>query len=63
MSDRYISVLDNTEVELVGRDEESGWPIVEWITGNGTSYITTVDPFMFDEQFTPYVEGNYDNPI
>lgn len=63
MRDRYISVLDNTQVELVGRDEDSGWPVVEWITGNGSSYIVAVDPFMFDSQFTPFQEGIHDNPI
>jgi hypothetical protein len=48
-----LDLKSGSEVTLLGTDEDSGWPIVEWTDGNGINRITTVDQATFDEFFTP----------
>jgi len=43
-------------VTLAGYDEESAWPLIEWTDGSGSARITTIDPVMFAEFFTPVIE-------
>ena len=42
-----------TLVTLLGYDEDSAWPLVEWVDGAGTTRITTIDPVIFAEYFEP----------
>jgi len=57
---RYVThdldIADGTNVILVGYDEESAWPLVEWIDGHGTTRITTIDPVIFAEFFDPVIK-------
>ena len=42
-----------TLVSLIGYDEESTWPMAEWIDAEGTTRVTTIDPVIFAEYFVP----------
>lgn len=46
-----LDLKDGQEVELVGLDEDSDWPIIEWTDGVGINRRTTVDPETFAEHF------------
>jgi hypothetical protein len=48
-------MLNGTLVTLIGYDEDSVWPMVEWVDGYGTIRITTIDPVIFAEYFEPIV--------
>ncbi len=51
-----LDLANGTHVILTGYDEESAWPLVEWIDGKGTTRITTIDPVIFAEYFNPVIE-------
>ena len=42
-----------TMVTLIGYDEDSAWPMAEWVDGQGTTRVTTIDPVIFAEYFIP----------
>jgi hypothetical protein len=46
-------MTSGTLVTLLGYDEDSVWPMVEWVDGHGTTRITTIDPVIFAEYFEP----------
>ena len=48
-----LDLKDGQEVTFLQNDEDSGWPIIEWIDGVGINRITTVDPAMFEASFHP----------
>jgi hypothetical protein len=48
---RELDLRNLQEVTLLDFDEDSGWPIIEWIDGVGTNRITTIDPDKFESHF------------
>jgi hypothetical protein len=51
-----MDLVSGTTVTLVGYDEDSSWPMVEWIDGEGSTRVTTIDPVMFTEYFIPVIK-------
>ena len=49
-------LASGTNVILVEYDAESAWPIIEWIDGEGVTRLTTIDPVIFAEFFTPILK-------
>ena len=50
-----LDMTSGTLVTLLGYDEDSVWPMVEWVDAENTTRITTVDPVIFAEYFEPCV--------
>jgi hypothetical protein len=50
-----LDLASGTIVTLVGYDEESTWPLVEWTDGSGSTRVTTIDPVIFVEFFIPVI--------
>jgi hypothetical protein len=50
-----LDMASGTLVTLLGYDDDSVWPMVEWVDGAGTTRITTIDPVIFAEYFEPCV--------
>jgi hypothetical protein len=50
-----LDIANGMLVTLVGYDDESAWPMVEWTDGLGSARMTTIDPVMFAEYFIPIV--------
>ena len=48
-----LGMASGTLVELVGYDEDSAWPMVNWIDNEGATRTTTIDPVIFVEYFIP----------
>jgi hypothetical protein len=48
-----MDMFSGTLVTLLGYDEDSAWPMVEWMDKQGTIRITTIDPVIFAEYFEP----------
>ena len=48
-----LDMASGTLVKLIAYDEDSAWPMVEWVDGEGTTRITTIDPVIFAEYFEP----------
>jgi hypothetical protein len=51
-----LDMASGTLVMLVGYDEDSVWPMVEWTDGDGGIRVTTIDPVIFAEYFEPIVD-------
>ena len=46
-----IDLKDGQEVTYLGPDEETSWPMIEWVDGTGINRITTVDPELYADNF------------
>lgn len=48
-----LDLKDGQEVQFMGNDADSDWPIIQWVDGVGINRITTIDPVMYESNFTP----------
>jgi hypothetical protein len=48
-----LDLAPGTEVSYLEDDQDSGWPLVEWVDSVNIDRITTIDPDIFRNDFIP----------
>jgi hypothetical protein len=48
-----LDMASGTEVTLLEYDQDSDWPLVQWVDSKGLGRITTVEPQFFQDYFDP----------
>jgi hypothetical protein len=47
-----LDIQEGTEVTLLVYDEETGWPLIEWVDSKGLNRITTIDPLYLENFYS-----------
>jgi hypothetical protein len=48
-----LDLKDGQNVTFLDYDADSEWPMIEWVDAVGIDRITTIEPGLFDSNFSP----------